>query len=54
MQTANYALEYPAKDIALPEPVKSVLRDCRMLRNLVIEVEPAEPTVSQMQLNFLG
>jgi hypothetical protein len=25
-----------------------------MVRNLVIKVEPAEPTVSQMQFNFLG
>jgi hypothetical protein len=44
------ALEYPAKDIALPKPMQPVLRKCRVVWNLVIKVEPAEPTVSQVQL----
>ena len=50
----NDALEYVAKDIALPEPVEPVLREGRVVRDLVIEVEPAEPAISQMQLDFLG
>ena len=45
---------YTAKDIALPKPMEAILRECRMVRNLVIKFEPAEPTVSQVQLNFLG
>jgi hypothetical protein len=48
------AFEYPAKDIALPKPMQPVLRKCRVVWNLVIKVEPAEPTVSQVQFNFLG
>jgi hypothetical protein len=48
------ALEYLAKDIALPEPVEPVLRKCRVVWDLVIKVEPAEPAVSQMQLDILG
>src|SRR5262247_1612638 len=50
----NDALEYVAKDIALPEPVQPVLRERRMVRNLVVEIEPAEPPIGQMQLDFLG
>jgi len=34
--------------------MQSVLREGRMVRNLVVEVEPAEPPIGQMQLDFLG
>jgi hypothetical protein len=50
----NDALEYVAKDVAFPEPVQPVLREGRMVRNSVVEIEPAEPPIGQMQLNFLG
>ena len=50
----NNALEQVAKNITLPEPVQPVLREGRVVRNLVVEIEPAEPTVSQVQLDLLG
>ena len=50
----NDALEYVAEDIALSEPVQPVLREGRMVRNLVVEIEPAEPPIGQMELDFLG
>jgi hypothetical protein len=34
--------------------MEPVLRECRVVWNLFIKVEPAEPTVTQMQFNFLG
>jgi hypothetical protein len=43
-----------AKDIAFPEPMQPVLRKGRMVWNLVVEIEPAEPPIGQMQLDFLG
>jgi hypothetical protein len=43
-----------AKDITLPEPVQPVLREGRVVRDLVVEIEPAEPAIRQMQFDFLG
>jgi hypothetical protein len=42
-----------AKDITLPEPVQPVLREGRVVRDLVVEIKPAEPAIRQMQFNFL-
>ena len=50
----NDAFEYVAKEIALPEPVQPVLREGRVVRYLVVEIEPAEPPKGQVQLDFLG
>ena len=44
---------YPAKDIALPKPMEAILRECRMVRNLVVEIELAEPAVGKVQRHFL-
>ena len=49
----NDAFKDVTKHIALPEPMEPVLREGRMMRDLVIEVEAAEPPVSQMQIDFL-
>ena len=49
----NDTLEYVAENIALPEPVQPVLRKSRVMRNLVIKVEPTKPAIRQMQLDFL-
>ena len=43
-----------AKNVALPEPVEPVLRERRMMWDFVVEIEPAEPSVRQMKVNFLG
>ncbi len=48
----NDTLEYVAKNAALPE-MEPVLRKRRVVRDLVIKVEPTKPAICQMQLNFL-
>ena len=37
-----------------PKSMQPVLREGRVVRNLVIEIELAEPAVCQMQFDFLG
>jgi hypothetical protein len=34
--------------------MQTILREGGMVRDFVIEIEPAEPTVSQVQLDLLG
>jgi hypothetical protein len=50
----NDALEYVAKHIALTESMQSVLREGRVVRDLVIKVEPTKPSVSEVEFDFLG
>jgi hypothetical protein len=42
-----------AQDIALAEAPEPVLGERRVVRNLVVEIELAKPSVGQVQLNFL-
>jgi hypothetical protein len=49
----NDTLEEVPKDLALPKAVQPVLGKRGMMRNLVIVVESAEPTISQIQFDFL-
>jgi len=49
----NDTLEDVAKDIALAEPVEPVLRERRVVRDLVIKIKPTKPPICQMQLDFL-
>jgi hypothetical protein len=41
----NDALEYVAKPVTFPKSMQPVLREGGVMRDLVIEVEPAEPSV---------
>ena len=50
----NDTLEYMTQDIALPEAMQPVLRERRVVRDLVVKVEPAEPAIRQMKLDLLG
>jgi len=50
----NNALKYVPKEVTLPEAMQTILREGGMVRDFVIEIEPAEPTVSQVQLDLLG
>src|SRR6516164_8858428 len=49
----NHALEDMPQDLALTEAAEPVHRECRMVRNLVVEIELAEPAVSKVQRHFL-
>src|SRR4029077_5249767 len=44
----NHAFENMAQDLALSEAAEPVHRERRMVRNLVVEIELAEPAVSKM------
>jgi hypothetical protein len=48
------ALENVAQNIALTEPVQSVLGEGRVVGNGVIEIEPAEPSVGEMEPHLLA
>src|SRR5262249_9439852 len=48
------ALEYFPEDIAVAEATVAIDRECRVVRNSVVEIEPAEPTVGKVQLNLLA
>src|SRR5580704_562697 len=48
------ALENVAQNIALTEPVQSVLGEGRVVGNGVIEIEPAEPSVCEMEPHLLA
>jgi hypothetical protein len=45
----NHALEDMAQNLALTEAAKPIHRERRMVRNLIVEIELAEPAVSKMQ-----
>src|SRR5579859_2431857 len=50
----NHALENMTQDLALTKAAKPIHRKGRMVWHLVVKVELAEPTVSQMQRHFLA
>ena len=49
MALCNHALENLAQDLALTEAAKPIHRERRMVRNLIVEIELAEPAVGKMQ-----
>src|SRR3989304_3400147 len=53
-RSPNHAFEDVAQDIAIPEATQAVERERRVMRDLVVEVELAEPAVREVQLNFLS
>src|SRR5262249_58819843 len=50
----NLALEYLPEDVALAEAAMPIDRECRVIGNPVVEVEPTEPAIGKMQLDFLA
>src|SRR5271169_1494341 len=51
---SHHRLEYLAEQVAIAEPAVTIDRKRRVIGRLVVEVEPAEPSVGQMQLDFLA
>ena len=49
-----YALENMAQDLALPEAAQPIRRERRMVWNLIVEIELAEPAVRKVQRHFLA
>src|SRR5579863_57824 len=43
-----------AEQVTVTEPAVTIDRERRMVRNLVVKLEPAEPPIGQMQLDFLA
>ena len=54
MKWSRIRLEHMAQNIAVAKPAMAIDRESRMIGNLVIEIEPAEPPISQVQLNLLA
>ncbi|SIT19225.1 hypothetical protein SAMN05421772_1531 [Paracoccus saliphilus] len=50
----NHALEDVTEDIAVAELAMSKLRETRVIRHRVLESEPAEPAISEVEVNFLA
>ena len=45
---AHHALEHQAQQIALAKAAMTVLREGRMIRDRVVQIEPAEPPIGQV------
>jgi hypothetical protein len=52
--TAQDALEHAAEEVALPEAAVPVLGERRVIRHRPIQTEPAEPPVSQIEVNLIA
>jgi hypothetical protein len=48
----NNALEHPTKNIVIAEAFVARTREHRVVRDLVLKAEPAEPTIGQVDLHF--
>lgn len=47
-------LEQLAQQIAIAEAAMPVLGECRMIRHFAVETEPAEPAVSEVQVDLFA
>src|SRR5204862_5687614 len=43
-----------AQDIAITEAAVAIDRKCRVVRNLVVKIEPAEPPIRKVKRNLLA
>src|SRR5262245_18673271 len=50
----DHRLEHLAQDVAIAKPAVAVNRERRMIGNLVIELEAAEPTRAAIRMSHLG
>src|SRR5260370_24783522 len=50
----NHTFEYVPEDVALAEAAMPIDRECRVIGNPVVEVEPTEPAIGKMQLDFVA
>jgi hypothetical protein len=50
----DHRLEHLAQDVAIAKPAVAINRERRMIGNLVIELEAAEPTIIEMKFDLLS
>src|SRR6266508_4147384 len=50
----DHRLEYLPEDVALAEAAVAIDRECRVIGDVVVEIEPAEPPVGKVQFNLLA
>ena len=50
----DHRLEHLAQDVAIAKPAVPINRERRMIGNLVIELEAAEPTITEMKFDLLA
>src|SRR6202158_6183134 len=50
----HHRLEDLTEQVAIAEPAVTIDRERRVIGHIVVEVEPAEPSVGQMQFDFLA
>ena len=50
----RHGLKQLAQKVALAKTAVAVLREGRMIRNLAVETQPAEPTVGQIEVDVLA
>jgi hypothetical protein len=50
----HHDLEQLAQEAALAKPTVAVLREGRMVGNLDVEAQPAEPTVGQIEVDLVA
>jgi len=51
---ANDRLKHMAEGVTLPEASMAVLRERRVIRNLAVQAQPAEPAISEVQMDFIA
>src|SRR5262245_13196765 len=49
-----HRLEQFAENIAVTETTMAIDRECRVIGHLVLKTQPAEPAISQVQLDLLA
>src|SRR5262249_12113250 len=50
----HHRLEHMTQEVAVTEAAVAINRERRVIRHLVIEIEPAEPPICEMQREFLA
>src|SRR5262245_64239992 len=50
----DHRLEHLAQDVVIAKPAVAINRERRMIGNLVIELEAAEPTITEMKFDLFA
>ena len=50
----HHMFENDAEDVTVTELAMSELREARMIRHLVLEPKPTEPSISEIEMNLLA
>lgn len=50
----HYRLEHMPQAVALPEPAMAVLREARVIRDLAVQPEVAEPAIGEIEVDLLA